>query len=182
MVTHQSGVDLLLAPPSPETAEFVTADPRRVNDILTQLQKIEDYVVVDLDRRLDDTSLDVISLADHVFVVMTADLSCLKNVRLVLQTMTQLGVPDSKVQLVLNRSTAFTGISVKAAEGALKRHIDFQVLNDYRAAISALNSGAPFIEGRDSELGRSVLEFVRRLDKRVADPQPDASQLSYATA
>jgi pilus assembly protein CpaE len=182
MVTHHSGVDLLLAPPSPETAEFVTADPRRVNDILSQLRKMEDYVVVDLDRRLDDTSLDVISLADNVFVVMTADLSCLKNVRLVLQTMTQLGVPDAKIQLVLNRSTAFTGITVKAAEGALKRKIDFQVLNDYRAAISALNSGAPFIEGRDSELGRSVLDFVRRLDKQAPAAEPTTSQMTYANA
>ena len=182
MVTHESGVDLLLAPPSPETAEFVTADPRRVADILTQLRKMEDYVVVDLDRRLDDTSLDVISLADKVFVVMTADLSCLKNVRLVLQTMAQLGIADEKIQLVLNRSTAFTGISVKAAEGALKRRIDYQVLNDYRAAISALNSGAPFIEGRDSELARSVLDFVRRLDKQSEEPPEQVSQHSYATA
>jgi pilus assembly protein CpaE len=181
MVTHQSGVDLLLAPPTPETAEFVTADPRRVNDILVQLKKMEDYVVVDLDRRLDDTSLDVISLADHVMVVMTADLSCLKNVRLVLQTMTQLGIPDAKIQLVLNRSTAFTGISVKAAEGALKRRIDFQVTNDYRAAISALNSGSPFIEGRDSELGRSVIDFVRRLDKQPEFVEAPSS-LSYSAA
>ena len=72
---------------------------------------------------------------------MTADLSCLKNVRLILETMDHLGYPPSKVQLVLNRSNAFTGINVKNAEGALKRTIDHQVVNEYRGAISALNSG-----------------------------------------
>ena len=40
---------------------------------------------------------------------MTADLSCLKNVRLVLETIGHLGYEASKLKLVLNRSNAFTG-------------------------------------------------------------------------
>ena len=89
-----------------------------------------------------------------MFVVMTADLSCLKNVRLVLETIGHLGYAAGKVQLVLNRSNAFTGINVKNAEGALKRTIDHQIVNEYRGAISALNSGAPFMFTKaDSLLG-----------------------------
>ena len=183
MVNHPSGIDLLLAPATPEAAEFVTSDPRRMNDIIVAMRQLYDYTVVDVDRRLDDTSLDIVAAADDVFVVMTADLSCLKNVRLVLQTMAQLGVPEGKVQLVLNRSTAFTGISVKAAEGALKRQIDYQVPNDYRAAISALNSGSPFIQGRESEIARSVLDFVRKIDAHAApDSKTDDSRLVYSPA
>jgi hypothetical protein len=100
---------------------------------------------------------------------MTADLSCLKNVRLILETVGHLGWPAARVQLVLNRSNAYTGINVKNAEGALKRRIDHQVLNEYRGAISALNSGAPFMFTKaDSLLGRSVLDFARTLDKQAA--------------
>ena len=55
-----------------------------------------DYVVIDIDKRLDENNLDVIAAADIVFVVMTADLSCLKNVRLVLETMTQLNVDKAR--------------------------------------------------------------------------------------
>ena len=85
---------------------------------------------------------------------MTADLSCLKNVRLIIETMDHLGYPAAKVQLVLNRSNAFTGINVKNAEGALKRTIEHQIVNEYRGAISALNSGAPFMFTKaDSALG-----------------------------
>jgi len=120
-------------------------------------------------RRLDDTSLDVISLADKVFVVMTADLSCLKNVPLVLETMDSLGYEKSKVQLVLNRSNAYTGINVSNAESALGRKIDYQVINEYRGAISALNSGEPFMSSRpDGPLGRSVTDFARALDAELA--------------
>jgi pilus assembly protein CpaE len=164
MVKHDSGIDLLLAPPSPETAELVT--PEHVPQILEELRGLYDYIIVDIDQRLDELNLRVLDAADTVFVVMTADLSCLKNVRLVLETIGHLGYEQSKIQLVLNRSNAFTGINVKNAEGALRRPIDHQVVNEYRGAISALNSGAPFMFTKaDSLLGRSLLEFARVVDK-----------------
>jgi pilus assembly protein CpaE len=167
MVKHDSGVDLLLAPPSPETAELVTQEHMPI--ILEGLRGLYDYVVIDIDKRLDDINLGVLEAADTMFVVMTADLSCLKNVRLVLETIGHLGYESSKVQLVLNRSNAFTGINVKNAEGALKRTIDFQIVNEYRGAISALNSGAPFMFTKaDSLLGRSLLDFARTVDKAPA--------------
>ena len=164
LVRHDSGVDLLLAPPSPETAELVTSDHMPV--ILDQLRTAYDYILIDIDKKLDEINLRILDLADVIFVVMTADLSCLKNVRLVLETISNLGYEHDKVRLVLNRSNAFTGINVKNAEGALKRTIDHQVVNEYRGAISALNSGAPFMFTRaDSLLGRSLLEFARVVDK-----------------
>jgi pilus assembly protein CpaE len=164
VVKHDSGVDLLLAPPSPETAELVTHEHMPL--ILEQLSTLYDYILVDIDKRLDDVNLGIIEAAETVVVVMTADLSCLKNVRLVLETIGHLGYERSKVQLLLNRSNAFTGINVKNAEGALKRTIDYQVVNEYRGAISALNSGAPFMFTKaDSPLGRSLLEFARTVDK-----------------
>jgi pilus assembly protein CpaE len=169
LVKHDSGVDLLLAPPSPETAELVT--PEHMPLILDHLRQAYDYVLVDIDKRLDDVNLGIIEASETVFVVMTADLSCLKNVRLVLETIGHLGYEQGKVKLVLNRSNAFTGINVKNAEGALKRTIDHQVVNEYRGAISALNTGAPFMFTKaDSLLGRSVLDFVRVVDKTAPAP------------
>ncbi|MFI5262044.1 MAG: response regulator [Candidatus Limnocylindrales bacterium] len=183
MVKHDSGVDLLLAPPSPETAELVSPEQHHMAQIIEQLRQMYDYVVVDIDKRLDENNLDVIGSSDIVFVVMTADLSCLKNVRLVLETMGQLNVDKAQVQLVLNRSNAFTGINVKNAEGALKRKIDYQVVNEYRGAISALNSGAPFMFTKaDSLLGRSVLEFARALDRDAAGAPSAVPQLTAATS
>jgi pilus assembly protein CpaE len=162
--THDSGIDLLLAPPSPEAADLVTA--AHMHEILELLRGLYDYVIVDIDKRLDDMNLMVLDVADTIFAVMTADLSCLKNVRLVLETIGHLGYEAGKLKLVLNRSNAFTGINVKSAEGALRRPIEHQVVNEYRGAISALNSGAPFMAAKaDSVLGRSVLDFAKAVDK-----------------
>jgi pilus assembly protein CpaE len=166
LVKHESGIDLLLAPPSPEMAELVTSD--HLPEILHLMSNDFDYIVVDVDQRLDEVNLRTMDVAQQIFVVMTADLPCLKNVRLLLETIGHLGYSDNKVKLILNRSNAFTGINVKNAESALKRKIDFQIVNEYRGAIGALNSGAPFVYTKaDSALGRNVIDFVRSMDKEL---------------
>jgi pilus assembly protein CpaE len=168
LVKHESGIDLLLAPPSPETAELVTHE--HLPEVIAQLANEYDYIVLDVDKRLDEINLRVMDVANIIFVVMTADLPCLKNVRLVLETIGHLGYSEDKVRLILNRSNAFTGINVKNAESALKRRIDYQLINEYRSAIGALNSGAPFMYTKaDSVLGKNVLEFVKAMDKDMTD-------------
>ena len=167
LVKHESGIELLLAPPSPETAELVTSD--HLPEIINLMVNEFDYIILDVDKRLDEVNLRLMDVAQAILVVMTADLPCLKNVRLVLETIGHLGYTDDKMKLILNRSTAFTGINVKNAEGALKRRIEYQIINEYRAAIGALNSGAPFMYTKaDSVLGRNVLDFVKAMDKDLA--------------
>jgi len=172
VVRHDSGIDLLLAPPSPETAELVTPDA--LPAILDILGATYDYVIVDVDKRLDELNLRIFDAAEAIYVVLTADLSSLKNVRIMLETLANLGYDGGRVRLVLNRSTAFTGINLKNAEGALRRPIAHHVVNDYRGAISALNSGAPVVESKaDSPLGRAIVDFARAIDaEAVGVTQP----------
>ncbi len=172
MVKHHTGIELLLAPPSPEAADIVVErqrqHPEALSNVLNLSRKLYDYTLVDMVKTIDDFNLQLFDEADVIFVVMTADLSCLKNVRLVLETMDSLGYQRSKVQLVLNRSNAYTGINVNNAESALGRKIDHQIINEYRASISALNSGEPFMSSRpDGPLGRSVTEFARAVDAEL---------------
>ncbi len=180
VVRHDSGIDLLLAPPSPTSAEMVSGEQHHMLKVIELLRTVYDYVLVDMDKRLDDNTLDVIGIADRLVVVMTADLSCLKNVRLVLETMSQLGVPDERLMLVLNRANAFTGISAKSVESVLKMPIAQQIVNDYRSAISSLNSGTPFMAGKpDSALGRAVLELARLTDQQ-ASANVELRELEFA--
>ncbi len=169
---HHSGIELLLAPPNPEQADIVVerqrSDPGSLSRILSLLRHAYDYSLVDMAKAIDDFNLQLFDEADVIFVVMTADLSCLKNVRLVLETMDSLGYERSKIQLVLNRSNAYTGINVDNAESALGRKIDYQVINEYRGAIGALNSGEPFMSSRpDGPLGQSVSKFAREVDAQL---------------
>ena len=170
MVRHRAGIELLLAPHSPAAADIVVERQRQTPGVLSTIlglaRRLYDYTLVDMSQTIDDFNLQLFDEADVIYLVMTADLSCLKNVPLVLETMDSLGYEKSKVQLVLNRSNAYTGINVSNAENALGRKIDYQVINEYRGAISALNSGEPFMSSRpESNLGKSVLEFARAIDR-----------------
>jgi len=170
LVKHESGIELLLAPPDPAAADIVAERqhnrPAALTNILKLCRQSFDYTLLDMSKAIDDFNLQLFDEADVIFLVMTADLSCLKNVRLVLETMASLGYQQDKVQLVLNRSNAYTGINVANAEEALQRKVDYQVINEYRGAISALNSGAPFMFSRpDSPLSKSVTAFAQEIDK-----------------
>jgi pilus assembly protein CpaE len=182
IVSHGSGIDLLLGPPNPESADIVAerhrADPNALSNLLSLMRDQYDYTLVDMARTLDDFNLHLFDECDLIFLVVTADLSSLKNVRTVLQTMASLRYEPTKTLLVLNRSNAFTGINVANAESALGRKIDFEIINEYRGAISALNSGAPFMVSRpDGPLGQSVTTFARQLDAVLV-----ASAVTVATS
>ena len=173
VVQHDSGVDLLLAPPTPEEGDRVQES--QMVQTLDVLRTMYDYTVVDVEKRLGDLTLSVLDHADQIYIVMTADLSCLKNVRLALEALARIGYEGSKVKLLLNRSNAFTGISVQAAEGVLKRKFEHKVANEYRVAISAQNSGAPFSHTKpDSPLGREMAALASAIDASFAPPAKKA--------
>ena len=97
--------------------------------------------------------------------------------------MTQLGVEKSKVQLVLNRSNAFTGISVGAAESALKRDFETKITNEYRTAISAQNTGSPFAHAKpDSPLGKEIVSLAHAIDATFAPQIPATAGVAASAA
>ena len=147
------------------------SDPEHLPVIIEHLRDLYDYMVIDIDKRLDDVNLGVFEAAETIFVVMTADLSCLKNVRLDPRDDRPPRLPAAKVQLVLNRSNAFTGINVKNAEGALRA--------DDRAP------GRQRVPRRDqrAQLGRAVHVHEGRLGaRRIAAPLRAAVDKPVATA
>jgi len=167
LVHHDSGLDLLLAPTNPEEGDHVTE--AQMVQILDTLRTMYDYVIVDVENRLGDLTLSVLDHADEIYLVMTADLSCLKNVRLMLETLGRIGYEQSKVKLLLNRSNAFAGISIQAAEDVLKRTFEHKISNEYRAAISAQNSGSPFAFTKsDSPLGREIAALAQSINAPAA--------------
>ena len=142
MVKHDSGIDLLLAPPSPETAELVRPEAPAVHRRTAAL--LYDYILIDIDKRLDDVNLGVFEAADAVFVVMTADLSCLKNVRLILETIEHLGYPAEKV--------------AAGAQPLERVHRDQRQERRGRAQADDRAPGRQRVSGRDqrAQLGRAV--------------------------
>jgi pilus assembly protein CpaE len=154
---HEAGVDVLLAPVTPEEADLITPD--LVDATFAVLRTLFDEVVVDLDRGFSEASLRVLDVADRIIVVLAPDLVSLKNARLLLSTMDRLGYESEKVQLLLNRGTAVSGLDEASVDRVAVRPIAYRLPNDYKAALAALNAGTPFL-GPETPLGKAIAAFT----------------------
>ena len=162
LVDHSTGVRVLMAPPSPEMAELVTPD--HVSKIITALRQTHDLVVIDCSPQLQDVTLAFLDQSDIVLTVLTLEITNIKNIRQFLALVEQLGYPDGKVQLLLNRADSGYGIRLHDVESSIGRKISHSVVSDGRTVVYALNRGVPFVVAARQT---RVSEDVARLAKTI---------------
>ena len=174
IVDHSTGIRVLLAPPSPEGADLVTAAYLR--KIVEMLRENHDWVIVDLPSGLNDHTLGVLDAADQILVVAALEITTIKNVRLFLEVADQLDYERSKIRLVINRSDSSQGIRIGDVEASIRRPIEGTVVSDGRLAVLAVNRGVPFVVSHpESPLARDVTNLARTLAGDAASPKTDPS-------
>ncbi len=177
MVTHSSGVKVLLGPPAPEMAELVTAE--HVRRILVELAAHFDYVIVDTWPSFAEAVLTAMDLADDILLVMTLEMTAIKDVKLYLEVVDKLNYPAEKVKLVLNRAGSVGGIKVEAVEETLRHKVAVGLTNDGPAMMMAVNQGVPLvISAREHPFSRDIYRLV----KVISPASVEEAALAHATA
>jgi pilus assembly protein CpaE len=167
MITHSSGVRVLLAPPSPEQAELI--GPAAVRRVLQRLRRDHDLVVVDCPSSFNEATLAVLDEADLILTLLTLEITSVKNMRLFLEVCEQLGYGPDKIRLVLNRADSTLGIRVADVEHSIGRKVDHTIVSDGRSVVYALNRGVPFfLSNREAQ----VSQDIQRLAAAVTGPAP----------
>jgi pilus assembly protein CpaE len=162
IVNHSSGVQVLLAPPSPEMAELITTAYLR--KVLEQLRASHDLVVVDTWPWFHETTLSLLDISDVILTVLTLEITNIKNTRLFLEVAEQLGYPDEKIRLVLNRADSALGIRVADVQNSIGRKIDETIVSDGRSVVYALNRGVPFVlSNREAQVSQDILRLARAI-------------------
>lgn len=142
LATHSSGVRLLAS--EPWSKDGSTVQPTQLERILEWLEGANDYVVVDAACSLDQNTLTLLQRTD-VVVVLTPEMTSLRNARLVLGlSATWAQKPESPL-LVLNRYPVKGGIKLKDIEHALGAKIDVQIPNDEPLVTYSINRGIPLV-------------------------------------
>jgi pilus assembly protein CpaE len=158
---HKSGLDVLLAPLRPEDAESVTAT--RLARIIAILREIADIVVIDTPAAFDDIVLTAIDKSDEVYAVATMDVASIKNTRISLQKLRQLGYSKDLVKLVLNRADSKVWLELPEVERAMEGELVARIPSD-RLVPRSVNKGNPVvIEAPKSAVGKSLLDMARML-------------------
>ena len=170
LVEHSSGVRVLMAPPSPEMAELITPD--HLSKIVAALRATYDLVVIDSSPLLQDVTLAFLDQSDVVLAVLTLEITNIKNMRQFLALADQLGYPEDKVQLLLNRADSGYGIRQQDVESSIGRKISHSVVSDGRTVVYALNRGVPFVTAARQT---RVAEDVIRIATAVLQGEPDVA-------
>jgi pilus assembly protein CpaE len=126
----------------PSFAERVTgADMTRIVEVL---QSFCAYVVVDTPAQFNDVVLALIDHSDDVVLVAGMDIPNIKNMKLGLQTLRLLSVPESKLRLLLNRADAKIKLDVGEVERALGLRAECLVPGDV-VVPQTVNKGVPLV-------------------------------------
>ena len=160
LINHTAGIRVLLAPPSPETAEMITATG--VKKVVETLRRDHDLVVVDCTSYFNDTTLAILDAADVILTMLSLEITSIKNMRLFLEVAEQLGYESGKVRLILNRADSALGIRVADVEHSIGRKVDETIVSDGRSVVYALNRGVPFfLSNREAQVSQDILRLAR---------------------
>jgi pilus assembly protein CpaE len=168
LLHHPSGVEVLLAPPSPELVEAIPVSlPARVARLC---QPVFDFVVVDTPSSLEEYVLQLLESADRVVLVTTPEVTALRHTVSLLKLAPTLGWID-RVLLVLNRAN--TGIAREQVERTLGRAVDLTIPSAGLLLLDAANRGQPILE-QDGTGAEQVTRALGRLVAHVAGEKEPA--------
>ncbi len=122
---HESGLDVLAAPPTPGGADSIPGST--VTEVLRVARRFYDFVVVDTPPAFTDHVFASFDLSTSLVLIATLDVPALKNLRLTLDTLDLLGSPRESRTIVLNRSDAKVGLRIEDVVTSIKQDIAITV-------------------------------------------------------
>ncbi len=139
---HSSGIQVLLAP-NPAMMNQGISLPH-VQQILAQMQRMFDWVVVDLGLPLDEMTYAFLDGADRIVMSVLPEMVGLRNATLMLEQLGSRGYPSERVWVIINRSTLRGGITREDIEQHLHINVKYVIPDDQPLATFAINRGVPF--------------------------------------
>jgi pilus assembly protein CpaE len=162
LTAHESGVWVLPAPLDPAEADRI--GPQDVVRVLSALQEHFDYIIVDNPTGLGEATLAALDRSDHLFVLAALDLSSVRNLRLFLQTLERLRIPQDELSLILNKDQTGVGIEAHDIERLFPRGFRSKIPFS-REVPRSMNSGVPLLATdptapASTELVDGLLDFL----------------------
>jgi pilus assembly protein CpaE len=166
LATHEaSGLRVLCAPVEPSAGDKIT--PQEMIGIVRMLQRMFDYIVIDLPPHFDDVVVALLVEADVVLLVASMDIPSIKNLKVGIQTLDLLSLAGNKLHLVLNRANARVHLDVGDVERALGVEAEYRIPSDISIP-QAVNRGVPVVLDKPRAPAalalRSLAESLLRTD------------------
>jgi len=174
---HDSGLDTLCAPDSPSDADQIPV--ATTAQLLHVARGMYDFVIVDTPPAFSEHVLAAFDVTDVSILIATMDVPAVKNLRLVLDTMDQLGYPRESRVIVLNRSDVKVGLKTADIEAVTHHSVAACIPNSLDVPAST-NRGVAIVL---DEPEHPVSVALRTLaDSHVRPDHATAASIPMATA
>lgn len=163
LIKTEFGIDIL-ASHSDQVFSAWETPQNTIANLLNLACDRYDHILIDIPRQIDPISFQAIELSIHVCVVMQQSLSDLRYVRQVTSLLRDQGLPNDRVQIIVNRHDkknvlregdicdAFDGLAVSTLP------------NDYKRMSYTMDNAIPLIRKyRGSAISKCVLDLAESL-------------------
>jgi pilus assembly protein CpaE len=160
-------LSILAAPEDP--ALSMEIKPDHVEAVVSLAASMVDYVLMDVGRTIDGTSVKALDRADKIFVVMQPSVPSVRNAKKLLLAFRALGYSNDRIELIVNRFER-SDIGMADIERALGKLAIHTVPNSYRQVSAAINQGDPLARAaRGNPVSRNLAEFARDLTEEPVE-------------
>jgi pilus assembly protein CpaE len=169
VATHNSGMKVLLGPARPGLGMEIR--DTRGDVVASIIQKIAgsyDFIVIDMGKSIDAISAPILEISTKIVLVAVQSLTCIKNVKLVLDLFDQSEFAPEKTALVINKAsdnpkTAKLVPSPERIQAFLKRPVEGLIpLVEESFILNAIQNGVPVIAS-DRDISKAPIKQLLAL-------------------
>ena len=162
MVQVLPNFGVLAAPEDAEHAQDVK--PEHIEALLKLTSAQYDYVIMDIGRTLNATSVKALDHADLIFVVLQQTLPFIRDSKRLIHALQSLGYTKDKVHLIINRYEKGGDIRLEDVEATLGMKVFKTIPNSYEAVSASVNQGVPMMKiARHDPVTKALQEVAQKL-------------------
>jgi pilus assembly protein CpaE len=161
-VQVSSNFEILDVPIDP--AQSLQIKPEHLDAILNVAANQYDFVILDVNKNLDDVTIKALDRAHSIFMVVQMLLPYLRNANRMMTVFRSLGYPPEKIEVIVNRVWKSGEISMddlRSSMGVTKMRT---IPNGYKEVAKAINQGEPLIAlSKSSPVVKAIGDLVESL-------------------
>ena len=160
------GLEVLSAPTTPVGKDL---RPEQLRHVIEFARSQYDWVIADLGRNVNTTSLGTVEGIDRLYVVVTGDVVALHQAKHMIRVMLDAGYSRDRLSLVLNRTPKRMDVTLDELEQMLGLPLVITIPDDYQSLDET------YAEGRlltpESGLGRHFMRLACKIARVEESPR-----------
>ena len=169
-VAVSANFEILDVPVDP--AQSLQIKPEHLDAILNVAVNQYDFIILDVNRNLDDVTIKALDRAHNIFLVVQMLLPYLRNANRMMTVFRSLGYAQDKVELLVNRYWKNGDIGLddlRASLGVTKMRV---IPNGYKDVAKAINQGEPLVTvSKSSAVVKAISELAQSLLPKTEQAQ-----------